>query len=62
MFLTHRQSYILATHSWSLGKKLLMPAKISLEQSLGFCLYTIRAVLSGRRNEVIDLTMSNPIC
>jgi hypothetical protein len=61
MFLIHRQSYILATHSWSLSKKLLMPPKISLEQSLELNLYMIRAGLSGRGDEVIDLTMSSPI-
>jgi len=36
-------------------QELSMPPTISLEQALGFSLYMIRAVLSGRGDEVIDL-------
>jgi len=39
--------------------ELSMPPTISLEQALGFCLYMIRAVLSGRGTEVIDLARTN---
>jgi pyruvate dehydrogenase (quinone) len=42
-------------------QELSMPPKISLEQALGFSLYMIRAVLSGRGDEVIDLAMTNLI-
>src|SRR5271155_1076695 len=40
-------------------QELSMPPTISLEQALGFSLYMIRAVLSGRGDEVIDLARSN---
>ena len=40
-------------------QELSMPPTISLEQALGFSLYLIRAVLSGRGDEVIDLAMTN---
>jgi pyruvate dehydrogenase (quinone) len=36
-------------------QELSMPPTISMEQALGFSLYMIRAVLSGRGDEVIDL-------
>jgi pyruvate dehydrogenase (quinone) len=42
-------------------QELSMPPTISLEQALGFSLYMIRAVLSGRGDEVIDLAMTNLI-
>jgi pyruvate dehydrogenase (quinone) len=42
-------------------QELSMPPTISLEQALGFSLYMIRAVLSGRGNEVIDLAKTNLI-
>ncbi len=38
---------------------LSMPPTISLEQALGFSLYMMRAVLSGRGDEVIDLAKTN---
>lgn len=40
-------------------QELSMPPTISLEEALGFRLYLIRAVLSGRGDEVIDLAMTN---
>lgn len=40
-------------------QELSMPPTISAEQALGFSLYLIRAVLSGRGDEVIDLAMTN---
>ena len=40
-------------------QELSMPPTISPEQALGFSLYLIRAVLSGRGDEVIDLARTN---
>lgn len=40
-------------------QELSMPPTINLEQALGFSLYLIRAVLSGRGDEVIDLAKTN---
>ncbi len=40
-------------------QELSMPPTINLEQALGFSLYMIRAVLSGRGDEVVDLAMTN---
>jgi pyruvate dehydrogenase (quinone) len=40
-------------------QELSMPPTISSEQALGFSLYLIRAVLSGRGDEVIDLAGTN---
>jgi pyruvate dehydrogenase (quinone) len=42
-------------------QELSMPPTISLEQALGFSLYMIRCVLSGRGNEIIDLAKTNLI-
>ena len=42
-------------------QELSMPPTISLDQALGFGLYMIRAVLSGRGDEVIDLARTNLI-
>ena len=39
--------------------ELAMPPTITAEQALGFSLYMIRAVLSGRGDEVIDLAKTN---
>ena len=36
-----------------------MPPTITSEQAVGFSLYMIRAVLSGRGDEVIDLAKTN---
>jgi pyruvate dehydrogenase (quinone) len=40
-------------------QELAMPLTITVEQALGFSLYMMRAVLSGRGDEVIDLAMTN---
>jgi pyruvate dehydrogenase (quinone) len=40
-------------------QELSMPPTISLEQAVGFSLYMIRAVLSGRGDQVIDLAKTN---
>jgi pyruvate dehydrogenase (quinone) len=40
-------------------QELSMPPTISFDQALGFSLYMIRAVLSGRGDEVIDLAKTN---
>ena len=40
-------------------QELSIPPTISLDQALGFGLYMIRAVLSGRGDEVIDLAKTN---
>ncbi len=40
-------------------QELSMPPTISIEQAVGFSLYMIRAVLSGRGDEVIDLAKTN---
>jgi len=36
-------------------QELSMPPTITLEQAKGFSLFMMRAVLSGRGNEIIDL-------
>ena len=36
-----------------------MPPTIKLEQAIGFNLWAIKAVLSGRGNELVDLAASN---
>jgi len=40
-------------------QELAMPPSISAEQAIGFSLYMVRAVLSGKGNEVIDLAKTN---
>jgi pyruvate dehydrogenase (quinone) len=40
-------------------QELSMPPSISAQQAMGFGLYVVRAVLSGRGDEVIDLAASN---
>jgi pyruvate dehydrogenase (quinone) len=40
-------------------QELSMPPTISLDQAFGFSLYLLRAVLSGRGDEVIDLATTN---
>jgi pyruvate dehydrogenase (quinone) len=40
-------------------QELSMPPTITVEQAFGFSLYMIRAVLSGRGDEVIDLALTN---
>jgi pyruvate dehydrogenase (quinone) len=40
-------------------QELAMPPTIKVDQALGFSLYMMRAVLSGRADEVIDLVATN---
>ena len=40
-------------------QELSMPPTITAEQAMGFSLYMMRAVLSGRGDEVIDLAKTN---
>ena len=40
-------------------QELSLPPTITAEQAKGFSLYMIRAVLSGRGDEVIDLAKTN---
>src|SRR6202161_2243863 len=42
-------------------QELSMPPTITAEQAKGFSLYMIRAVLSGRGDEVVDLAKTNPM-
>jgi len=39
--------------------ELSMPPTIELEQAKGFSLYALKAVMSGRGDEVLDLAKSN---
>ena len=39
--------------------ELAMPPKIKAEQVKGFSLYTLRAIMSGRGDEVIELARAN---
>jgi pyruvate dehydrogenase (quinone) len=39
--------------------ELAMPPSITLEMAKGFTLYTVKAVMSGRGDEVIDLAKTN---
>ena len=36
-----------------------MPPKITLEMAKGFTLYMVKAVMSGRGDEVLDLAVTN---
>jgi pyruvate dehydrogenase (quinone) len=40
-------------------QELAMPPTITLEQMSGFSLFMLKAVLSGRGNEIIDLAKVN---
>jgi len=40
-------------------QELSMPPTITFEQMKGFSLFTLRAVLSGRGNEIVDLAKIN---
>jgi len=40
-------------------QELSMPPTISLEQAKGFGLFMLKAVLSGRGDEVVDLAKTN---
>lgn len=47
---------------WSLSsspKGLAIPPQIKLEQAKGFSLYMLRAIISGRGDEVIELAKTN---
>jgi pyruvate dehydrogenase (quinone) len=39
--------------------ELAMPPAVSLEMAKGFTLYMVRAVMSGRGDELIDLAKTN---
>jgi pyruvate dehydrogenase (quinone) len=39
--------------------ELAMPPAVTLEMAKGFTLYMVKAVLSGRADEVVDLARSN---
>jgi pyruvate dehydrogenase (quinone) len=41
--------------------ELAMPPTIKLDQAVGFNLWALKAVLSGRGDEVVDLAVSNII-
>ena len=40
-------------------EELAMPPQIKFEQAKGFSLYMLRAVISGRGDEVVDLAKTN---
>ena len=40
-------------------RELSMPPTISFEQMIGFGIFTIKAVLSGRGDEIVDLARTN---
>lgn len=40
-------------------QELAMPPQITLEQAKGFSLYMMRAILSGRGDELIELAKTN---
>jgi pyruvate dehydrogenase (quinone) len=46
-------------HRSAARQELSVPPAITAEQALGFSLYMIKAVLSGRGDEVIDLVETN---
>jgi pyruvate dehydrogenase (quinone) len=39
--------------------ELAIPRSVTFEMATGFTLYTVKAVMSGRGDEVIDLTKTN---
>jgi pyruvate dehydrogenase (quinone) len=39
--------------------ELAMPPKIELSQAKGFSLYMMRAILSGRGDEIVELARTN---
>ena len=45
--------------AWSAGTELPMPPAITPEMAKGFTLYMVKAVISGRGDELIDLARSN---
>jgi len=40
-------------------QELSMPPKIQLEQAKGFSLYMLKATLSGKGDEILDLAKTN---
>jgi len=40
-------------------QELAMPPKIELEQAKGFTLYMLKAILSGKGDEIVDLATTN---
>jgi len=40
-------------------QELAMPPAIALEQAKGFTLYMLKAVMSGRGDEILDMAKSN---
>jgi pyruvate dehydrogenase (quinone) len=40
-------------------QELSMPPTITVQQALGFSVFMMRAILSGRGNEIIDLAATN---
>jgi pyruvate dehydrogenase (quinone) len=40
-------------------QELAMPPRIALEQAYGFSLFMLKAVLSGRGSEVVELAKTN---
>jgi len=40
-------------------QELAMPPAIALEQAKGFTLYMLKAVLSGRGDEILDMAKTN---
>ena len=43
-------------------QELSMPPTITLEEAKGFTLFMMKAVLSGRGDEIIDLARVNLLC
>jgi pyruvate dehydrogenase (quinone) len=43
----------------SAKQELVMPPKIQLEQAKGFSLFMLRAIISGRGEEVVELARTN---
>lgn len=40
-------------------QELAIPPKVTAEMAKGFTLYMVKAVMNGRTDEVLDLTLSN---
>ena len=40
-------------------QELSMPPKVKLEQAMGFSLYMLKAVMSGKGDEIIELATTN---
>ena len=44
---------------WSPGRSSRLPPKITLEQVKGFSLWVLKAVMSGKGDELIELAKTN---